>query len=155
MRLVSTRENTSANTVTKIDRSLIAPRKAYRVAGVVVCITENGREMLLQWRSRDDMWCYGAFVVTKDAVFAIEGRGPSHWNTPHLKELVPGTIVTIDYLPLGPQNLALVIRGGSDENTLAATNITKSGRLQTPDEAFCSSMADVAFHRIAEKKACA
>jgi hypothetical protein len=138
------------------DRSVFAPRKAYQLVGTVVHITEQGREMLLQWKSRDGMWEQRTFVVLDNAVNVASGGDITHWRATSLTHLEQGNEVTIDYLPLGAQwNLALLVRGRSDENTLAATNTTEAGRLQIPDEAFGSFMADMAFHRIAEKKACA
>ncbi len=136
-----------------VDRSLLGPRKAYRITGVVVCITESGREMLVQWKCSGDMWAQGTFVVPSDVVIVVTDGVPTCWNTAQPTDLEPGDEVTIDYLPLGAQNLALVIRLVREASSLEAKNTAEI--LQVPDEAFGSSMVDVALLRIAEKKVCA
>ena len=153
MRPLNVRTAQNASFVTMVDRSRIGPRKAYRITGVVVCITESGREMLVQWKSRDDMWVQRTFVVPSDAVIVVNDGDLANWNAAQPTDLEPGDEVTIDYLPLGPQNLALVIRLGREEPVLGAKNTADI--VQVQDEAFGSAMVNVTLLRIAEKEACA
>jgi hypothetical protein len=153
MRLLDSRTASGASFATTVERTSIGPRKAYRIEGVVVCAVECGREMLVQWKCRDDTWMQGTFVVPNDAVTVVDDGDLANWKTARPTDLEPGDEVTIDYLPLGPQNLALVIRRGLKESALEAKNTAEI--LRAPDEGFCSSMVDVALPRVAEKKACA
>ena len=151
MRLLNTRTLLETGTHNAYDVVPTGPRKAYRITGRVVCCTAKGRESLVQWKNRDT-WEHGTFIVAGETAYVFDEGDSSHSSsTP--PDLEPGDEVTIDYIPLGKQVQALVIRWGRKEFVTEASD--SAVMLQSSDEAFFSSMVDVAVPRIAEKKACA
>jgi hypothetical protein len=138
MKVLETRSRAFTN---EFERAKIGPRKAYRMTGVVVYLRKVSREMLIQWRCGDGLWRQGTFLASDEAMVVLDDGGFLPWDALQTSDLEQGDEVTIDYLPLGRQNLVFIIRCRNSTGLLRASN-----------EDFCSSTA---ISRLEERKACA
>jgi hypothetical protein len=154
MRLLKTRKTGHTSPAKEVDGALIGVRKAYRTTGMLIRIAEGGKEILVQWKGRNDAWMQSSFVVSDDTVIVANDGESEPWKAARLMDLEPGDEVTIDSLPLDRQwNLAFLIRCCSKEPAQQAKPVAERSPL--PDEAFCSSTADVARRLVDNNKACA